>query len=158
MENFFNWIMKPISFDDVNNWISAQNMTYEKISLFFDIVMSLYYIVDDTYLDGGVTEISIQMSKKDKQNHFDWSWTKLISNFRKENIEISELGEHRDYLETFFWETYYDQTDVEIKNSIPIFFKNIFNMSKTFTKSDLDVLTEIYKIMDKNLVFSLTKI
>jgi hypothetical protein len=37
------------------------------------------------------------------------------------------------------------------KDSVPVFLNDIFNMSKPFSKSDLDMITEIYKMMEKNV-------
>lgn len=156
MENFFDWVMKPISYEYVNSWISAHNMTHEKISLFFDIIYSLHQIVLDTYLAGDGEITSIEITKSDQKNHFDWCWNKLILSFNEESIIINQFGEHRDYIETFYWDAFYQIKDPDIKNSIPVFFESVFNMRKTFTKSDLDMLTEIYKLMDKNLSFDLT--
>ena len=107
-------------------------------------------------MDSNDSILSIQLTKEDKKNHFDWCWNKMIQSFKEENIIINQFGEHRDYMETFYWDAFYLIEDEEIKKSIPVFFKSIFNMSKTFTKSDLDMLTEIYRLMDKNMSFSLT--
>jgi hypothetical protein len=48
-------------------------------------------------------------------------------------------------------DTFYNQSEKKVKDSVPIFLNEIFNMSKPFSKSDLDILTEIYKMMEKNV-------
>jgi hypothetical protein len=156
MENFFDWIMKPISKEEVLNWFNANNMNVEKIDLFYDIFFSLSLLIDKTYLGNDVKIMTIELTNEDKKSHFDWCWGKTISNFGKEGIRINEVGEHRDYLETFFWETFYAYQDEKIKNSIKDFIKNTFNLDKSFSKSDLDVLTEIYHLMERNTTFLLT--
>ena len=47
-------------------------------------------------------------------------------------------------------ETFYNQNDVKIKNSIPKFLSEIFDVTMTYSKSDLDLLTELYKLIEKN--------
>ena len=154
MENFFNWIAKPLPNDEVVTWFNVNNMIYEKIELYGDIFKSLNYVITDTYMgdsNGDSPETKIVMSPDDKQSHFDWCWIKMIQNFQKENIIITIDGEHKDYLKSFYMDTFYNQTQKNVKESVPEFLKDIFNMSKPFSKSDLDMITEIYKMMEKNV-------
>ena len=67
------------------------------------------------------------------------------------NIKFSKKGEHFDYFESFFGETFYNQKDTKVKSSIGFFFTDLFNNEKSFTKSDLDMITTIYKLLDKYL-------
>jgi hypothetical protein len=129
-------------------------MIYEKIELYGDIFKSLNYIITDTYMgdsNGGSPETKIVMSPEDKQSHFDWCWGKMVENFHKENITITIDGEHKDYLKSFYMDTFYHQTQKNVKDSVPVFLNEIFNISKPFSKSDLDMITEIYKMMEKNV-------
>jgi hypothetical protein len=75
----------------------------------------------------------------------------MVENFLKENIVITSDGEHKDYLKSFYMDTYYNQSDKKVKSSVSAFLSEIFNMSKPFSKSDLEMITEIYKMMDKNV-------
>jgi hypothetical protein len=154
MENFFNWIAKPLPNDEVVTWFNVHNMIYEKIELYGDIFKSLNYVITDTYMgdsNGDSPETKIVMSPDDKKSHFDWCWGKMIQNFQKENITITLDGEHKDYLQSFYMDTFYNQTQKNVKDSVPVFLNDIFNMSKPFSKSDLDMITEIYKMMEKNV-------
>lgn len=151
MENFFNWMVKPIPSDEVTIWFNINNMHYEKIELFGDILKSLYHIINDTYLgNNGTIETKIELSTEDIQNHFDWCWNKMVEDFRKENIIIRSKGGHKDYLESFYLETYYSPDDT-FKESVPRFLSNIFDIDVPFSKSDLEILTELYKLLDKNI-------
>jgi hypothetical protein len=154
MENFFNWIAKPLPNDEVVIWFNVHNMIYEKIELYGDIFKSLNYVITDTYMgdsNGDSPETKIVMSPEDKQSHFDWCWGKMVENFHKENITITIDGDHKDYLKSFYMDTFYHQTQKNVKDSVPVFLNEIFNMSKPFSKSDLDMITEIYKMMEKNV-------
>ena len=151
MENFFNWISKPLPKDEVVVWFNIHNMIYEKIELYGDIFKTLNIIIADTYLGNNDIETKIQLSENDKINHFTWCWKKTIENFNKENIVINEDGNHKEYLLSFFMDTFYNQKDKNISEAIPDFLDQVFDVSKPFSKSDLDILTELYKLMEKNI-------
>lgn len=40
-----------------------------------------------------------------------------------------------------------------MRNAIPQFVSELFDLNKPFAKSDLDILTEIYKLLDRNVVY-----
>jgi hypothetical protein len=153
MENFFNYIAKPLKPEDVDIWFSANNIIFEKLELFSDFSHSLNYLIVDTYLGESTVpnETKIILSKEDKLKHFDWCWGKVITNFGKEGIIFEVKGEHYDYFKTFFMDIFYNQPDDKIKNSINSFFTDLFDKDKPFTKSDLDMIVNIYKILDKNI-------
>ena len=153
MENFFQFITKPISKEEVDIWFNINNMIPEKGELFFDFCYSLYTLMQETYLgdEDGLTETKIQMGDDDKKKHFLWCWNKTIDNFKKENLLFQESGDHFDYFETFFLEVFYNQKSDDVKNSIKKFIIELFDKDKTFTRSDLDLYTEIYKLLDKHL-------
>lgn len=151
MENFFNWMSKPVPKEDVVIWFNIHNMNYEKIELFSDIFRSLNFIIIDTYLGDEKSETKITMSKEDNTSHFNWCWNKLTEDFSKENINIKRGGKHKDYFESFFDDSFYNQKEENLKNAISHFITEVFNIEKSFSKSDLDILTEIYKLMEKNI-------
>jgi hypothetical protein len=150
MENFFNWMAKPLPKDEIIIWFNIHNMTYEKIELYGDVFKSLNHIILDTYLGDDVSETKITLSEEDKISHFDWCWKKVIDDFRRENIIIKHDGEHKEYFKSFYLETFYNQNEIRIKDSIPKFLSEIFDVTMTYSKSDLDLLTELYKLIEKN--------
>ena len=154
MENFFNWISKPLPKEEVVIWFNVHNMIYERIELYGDIFKSLNQIILDTYMGESVNdsnETKISLTQEDNDSHFQWCWDKTINNFKRENILINPNGKHKDYLESFYMETFYNQFEKDIKESIPSFLDEIFDIFKPFSKSDLDMITEMYKLMEKNV-------
>jgi len=153
MENFFNYIAKPMLPEDVDIWFKVNNIIPEKMDLFYDFTFSLTTIVYDTYL-GGISddnESKIEMSDEDNINHFNWCWKENIKMFEKENILINDRGEHYDYFKDFFIELFYNHSEDKIKKSLSDFFTEMFDRKKPFTKSDLDVIYTIYKSIDNNM-------
>jgi hypothetical protein len=142
---------KPIPKDEVIIWFNVHNMNYEKIELYGDMFKSLNYVIIDTYMGDETNETRISLSNEDKELHFEWCWNKTLEDFRKENIIIKHGGEHKEYFKSFFFDTFYNQSEKNVKESIPNFLFEVFDVEKPFTKSDLDILTELYKLMEKNI-------
>jgi hypothetical protein len=152
MENFFNYIAKPMLPEDVDIWFKVNNIIPEKMDLYYDFSFSLYYLILDTYLgDEKNNETKITLSDEDKIKHFEWCWDKTIDNFKKEEITFNRKGDHYDYFLSFFTEIFYNQKESKIKDSIGVFFNDLFDRKKPFTKSDLDMISSIYKSLDKNM-------
>lgn len=152
MENFFNYITKPVTPEDVDIWFRVNNIIPEKMELYYDFSYSLYKLITDTYLgDDTNNETKVSLSDEDKIQHFKWCWEKTIENFQKEEIEFNKDGDHYEYFSSFFIEIFYNQKEEKVKNSIGIFFKDLFDTKKPFTKSDLDMISSIYKSLDKNM-------
>lgn len=151
MENFFNWMSQPVPKDEVIVWFNIHNMSYEKIELYGDIFLSLYHTINDTFLGSDNNETKINLSEDDNEKHFDWCWKQVVESFKKENIIISNEGQHKDYLKSFFLDTFYKTNENKIKLAIPNFLDDVFNLDKPFTKSDLEILTEFYSLLEKNM-------
>jgi hypothetical protein len=152
MDNFFNYISKPISKDDIDTWFKINNILPEKLELYYDFSFSLYNLIKGTFLGENENfETNINMTEEDVINHFKWCWNKTIENFKKESIIFTNDGDHYKYFLSFFTDIFYNQNDKKIKDSIGDFFDDIFNIEKTFTQSDLDIMLNIYKSLDNNL-------
>ena len=153
MENFFNYISKPIPSDEVNIWLKMNNIIPEKMELFSDFSQSLYDLMRETYLGEhkGFYETKINLTNEDNSKHFEWCWNRTIENFSKEGLIFSKNGEHFEYFKTFFNDIFYNQKEDKIKNSVNDFFSELFDVDKPFTKSDLDMIYVLYRILDKSL-------
>jgi hypothetical protein len=147
MENFFNYISKPVHPDDVQVWLNINNIIPEKVELYSDFTSSLYKLILNTYLgeDDNSNESNIKLTDEDNTKHFDWCWKKTIENFNKENVKFYSRGEHYDHFKSFFDEVYYNQKEQKVKDQIGVFFEDLFDLKKPFTKSDIDMLTDLYK-------------
>jgi len=141
---------KPIPPDEVEIWFNVHNIIPEKIELYGDVFKSLNFIINDTYLGDDYKETKIILSKEDNHSHFEWCWKNLVEQFRKENIKIKTEGKHKEYFKSFFDDTFYNQPEKSVKKAIPSFLLEVFDLNQPFSKSDLDILTELYKLMEQN--------
>lgn len=127
-------------------WYRAYGITTEKIELFHDFVYSVYKLVDTTYLGPDAV-----ISEEDQRNHFTWCWDKTIDDLIKEKINLSKRGLHYEYFWEFFLESYYFLKMDEEEIMIEDYLYKLFNYNHKKTRSELGVLTEIYKLLEKNL-------
>jgi hypothetical protein len=156
MENFFNYISKPIPNEEVDLWFKINNIIPEKLELFYDFSQSLNLLINETYLGqfDKVNETKINLTQEDNIKHFIWCFHKIISNFEKEGIFFKKEGTHFDYFKSFFLEIFYNQKEENIRKSVKDFFTQLFEVDKSFTKSDLDMISVIYKILNENMTLA----
>lgn len=148
--------MKPLETSQIDKFLSSNNINLQKTELFLDIFSSLHKIIEDTYLGAhgnASSQNDVDYTDEDIDNHFEWCWNKMISNFNKEGVYISKDGEHKEYLKVFFYDSFYNQKDPGVRESITFFFDTIFNLDKIQTGADLEILNEMYSMMDKHIEF-----
>jgi hypothetical protein len=152
--DFINWISKPVPEEELKIWFSVNNIVYERSELYKDFCVALMTLINNTYFGDkdGKFETEVEMSDEDNMKHFDWCWNKTIENFEKENITFLKEGSHKIYFKSFIADVYYNQTNQTVKKSVTHFLNDIFSREIGFSKSDLDLFTEIYKLMDSNVV------
>lgn len=155
MDYFFDWLSKPMKREDIKLWFMANNIIPELNNLFQDFCFSFYNLLTKTYLgdniERGFKLTQIRMTKKDNINHFRWCWERTIQNFEKENIFFEFEKQDYEYFETFFMEIFYEQEDIKIRNSLNDFLKQLFNTERPISKSDLEMYTDVYKVLERSL-------
>jgi hypothetical protein len=154
MDRFFDWLVKPMTDDDITSWYLANNITPELTELFRDFCISLLDLLKETYLgddNEDLKDTKVGMTTTQKKDHFNWCWNKTVSNFKKENINFNFNNIDSDFIEEFFFDIFYNQTDAILKENIDDFFKQIFNYKDKKTKSDMEIFTDIYKLFERSL-------
>jgi len=123
MENFFNYITKPLTPEDVDLWFRGNNIIPEKLELYSDFSHSLNILIVDTYLGEPPqsNETKITLSEDDNVRHFEWCWNKVVDNFKKEGLVFDYTGEHFDYFKSFFDEIFYNQKMKKSENLLVVF-------------------------------------
>ena len=146
-DEFLKYVAKPVTPDEMDVWVKSNNITNEKTNLFFDFICSLYNIMSDTYLG----EDTI-VTPEDKEGHFNWCWTKNIENFKEENINFELKGSHYNYLWNFFQESFYGNNDNKSLEKLDFYLTRLFKLYIEKTKSELDILKNLYIVLDKSLI------
>lgn len=145
-EGYLQFISSESYKHQIDIWHKAYNITREKTELFYDFIISLNNLIEETYLGSDV-----MISDESQRGHFNWCWNKTIESFNKEKIFFKERGGHYEYLWNFFYEAYYL---TKLNNGIiriNEYFYKLFDFKHKKTRSELDMVTEVYKIMDVNL-------
>lgn len=130
----------------IDVWYRTYNIQREKIELFYDFVSSIYELIDNTFLGSDVL-----YTEEDQVNHFTWCWNKTIDNFSKERIYFKDKGNHYEYMWSFFYEAYYLTKMDGRENKISEYIYKLFDFRYKKTRSELDILAEVYKILEINL-------
>ena len=154
MGRFFDWLAKPMDKEDINAWYLANNITPELTELFRDFCFSFLNLLKDTYLGDDFSdnkETKVGMTTNQKKEHFKWCWDKTIKNFNKESIDFKFNNDDSEFFESFFFEVFYNQPDQKVKDQINNFFKQIFDRGFNKTKSDIEMFTDIYKVLERSL-------
>jgi hypothetical protein len=90
-------------------------------------------------------------SDYDQKNHFTWCWNKNVDSFGKEKIIFKEKGIHYEYIWNFFKEAFYYTNLINNKVKILEYIDILFDFKHKKTRAELDVLTEIYKLLNEGL-------
>jgi len=154
-DQFFRWLSEPMKPEEIHTWNMMNNIIPELTELFKDFCFSFYYLMRDTYLGDADNEnkiTKIGMTVIDKHNHFKWCWDKTIDNFKKENISFKFSDIDYGYFEEFFFEVFYNIDDKILRDSLDGFIKQLFNRKRPTTKSDLEMFTDVYKILERSLL------
>lgn len=145
-ESYLDFVSSESYKQQIDVWYRAYNISREKTELFYDFLMSLHNLIDETYLGEDVI-----MTTDDQINHFTWCWDKTVESFNKERIVFKERGSAYKYLWNFYSEAYYYSKNKESIIRIPEYFYILFDFVHKKTRSELDMLTELYKLLEQNL-------
>ena len=142
-----NYINKPMSKENIAILYTTNGVKYEKCELFNDFIQSLLMLIFDTYMGDDIT------SPAEQKNHFKWCWNKNIENFKKEGLIIGDYKSYNYFLE-FMCDVYYPITKKESQQATKNLLKLwsfIFDYNNVKSKSDIDTLIEVYKMLDNSI-------
>ena len=140
-EEFYNYITEPVTVEDMRLWVRHKNIDADRAELFYDFIDSVHTVLHETFLGDDVI-----INEEDKQKHFKWCWNKTIDNFKEENILFNTEGDHYEY-----YESYYTDKEKRDVDNINNYFLILTKLHILKTKSELDMLSDIYILLDSNL-------
>ena len=130
----------------IDIWYRTYSINRDKIILFYDFLLSLHTLIDETFLG-----VDVLYKEIDQRGHVDWCWNKIIENFNKDKIFFKDKGNHYEYFWNFFFEAYYLSKIDEKESRISEYFYKLFDFRYVKSRSELDILTEVYKLFEQNL-------
>ena len=128
---------------EVDFWYRRYNISRERVELFHDFLITLYELIDETYLGQ-----DIEYDYADIELHFKWCWNKVISNFALEKIHFKENGPYYDYLFGFFHDGYYNKVNKNEKSDLLNIFAILFQEKILKTQTELEIFTDICQLFN----------
>jgi hypothetical protein len=154
MDKFLEWLVKPMSKEDVSSWYLANNITLELTELFRDFCVSFLQLLEETYLGDdydNLKDTKVGMTEQQKKDHLKWCWERTISNFQKEEIYFIFNEKDTIFFKELFYDIFYNQNDKKGQESVFDFFVQIFGYETKKSKSDIEIFTDIYKTLERSL-------
>lgn len=149
MNEFTEYQSKPLSKDRIQYLNGLNGVEFEYVELYKDFIISLTYIIGDTYLGDNV-----HLDESDRTGHFDWCWKKNVKNFQLENLKFLDAGDHYYYFLKYFTDYFYLISDKQpslINRTIHL-WENIMSIDRVKTSSEYDLFINLYKIQKKSLI------
>jgi len=148
---FIQYITKELTLEEMTLLYKANNINYDKCNLYYDFIMTLNRKVNNTFLGDDVIN-----NEEDIKNHFVWCFNHTIKNFSKEGILFMETDLLKEYFFNFYVELfYYTPIKKDILDKLDKFPNMSFDYYRLKTRSDMDVLLELYRIFEKSLNYKL---
>jgi len=148
---FIKYITTPLTKEEMQLLYKANNINYDKCKLYYDFIITLNKLVTETFLGDDVIN-----KEGDIKNHFSWCISKIFNNFKKEKIIFDETKNIEEYFYNFYVELFYkfDHVDQSIDKLNKLALLS-FDYNRIKTRSDMDVLLELYRLFEKSLNFKL---
>ena len=148
---FIEYISKPLTSEEMILLYKANNINYDRCNLYYDFIVTLNNKIINTFLGDDVIN-----SQKDIKNHFNWCFNDIIKKFAQEEIYFLDTKVLKEYFFNFYLEIFYNSN--EKKNGLENLnkFPNMsFKYYRLKTRSDMDVLLELYRIFENCLDYKL---
>ncbi len=150
-----NWLTNPISKNKINIALKENNIKQELIDLFRDFLLYLYSKIKDSYVGNFLFEdehdVYYIFTDKQIDIHFNWVLTRIVNNFKKENINFNFTDEDYFFIREFITTIFYEVESEEELNNNNKFINEIMCIKKIKTQAQLDNFIEMYNLLYKSL-------
>ena len=153
MENseFVNYIKNPLTIDQMNLLYKANDVKFERCNLYYDFIKSLNKVIVDTYLGSEYITTDIEVKE-----HYLWCFNSIVDNFKEESIVFDDVVRLKEYFFYFYDELFYKDSD-KVLNKLDNFAELSFDFHRIKSRSDIDIMIELYKLFEKSLYFKTKK-
>jgi hypothetical protein len=146
-----NYITNPLTSDQMNLLYKANDIKFDRCNLYYDFIKSLNKVIVDTYL--GSEYISTEREVKE---HYLWCFNKVVSNFKEEQILFDDVEKLKEYFFYFYDELFYKDSD-KLLNKLDNLAEFSFDFHRIKSRSDIDIMIELYKLFEKSIYFKTKK-
>ena len=148
---FMSYMIQPLTYEQMNLLYKANDIKFNKCGLYYDFIKSLNKLLVTTYL--GSEYIN---SERQTAEHYSWCFNKVLSDFKKEKIVFDETEKLREYFLYFYDELFYKDNNKSLEKLDKLADLS-FNFERLKSRSDMDIMIELYKMFDKSLYFKTKK-
>ena len=148
---FINYMVNPLGYEQMHLLYKANDIKYDRCNLYYDFIKSLNKTLIDTYL--GLEYIS---SEKQILEHFLWCFNKVKTNFKEEKIIFDNTEKLVEYFFYFYDELFYKDVNKSLEK-IDKLAELSFDFNRIKSRSDIDIMIELYKMFEKSLYFKTKK-
>jgi len=148
---FMNYMINPLSYDQMHLLYKANDIKYDRCNLYYDFIKTLNKVIHDTYL--GSDFIS---TEREIMEHFEWCFNKVLNLFKEEKIIFDSTDKIKDYFFYFYFELFYKDTKKSL-DKINKLAELSFDYNRLKSRSDIDIMFELYKMFDKSVYYKTKK-
>jgi len=148
---FMNYMVQPLSYEQMNLLYKANDIKFDKCGLYYDFIKSLNKVLMNTFLGDEFIN-----SEKEKREHYLWCFNKVIDDFKEEKILFDSTEKLREYFFFFYEELFYKDSNKSLEK-LDKLAELSFDFNRLKSRSDMDILIELYKMFDKSLYFKTKK-
>ena len=129
----------------------ANDIKIDRCNLYYDFIKSLNRVIVDTYL--GSEYITTDREIKE---HYLWCFNNIVSNLKEENIIFDDVDRLKEYFFFFYDELFYKDSD-KVLDKLDNLAEFSFDFYRIKSRSDIDIMIELYKLFEKSLYFKTKK-
>jgi hypothetical protein len=144
-------MVTPLSYEQIQLLYKANDIKFDRCNLYYDFIKSLNVTLFTTYL--GEEYIKTESEIKE---HFVWCLDKVIKDFNQEKIEFGDTGKIKDYFFYFYYELFYINNEKSLEKLNKLADLS-FDFNRIKSRSDMDILIELYKMFEKSLYYKTKK-
>lgn len=148
---FMNYMVTPLSYEQIQLLYKANDIKFDRCNLYYDFIKSLNVTLFTTYL--GEEYIK---SESEIKEHFVWCLDKVIKDFNQEKIEFGDTEKIKDYFFYFYYELFYINSEKSLEKLNKLADLS-FDFNRIKSRSDMDILIELYKMFEKSLYYKTKK-
>ncbi len=144
---FMNYMVEPLSYEQMHLLYKANDIKYDRCNLYYDFIKTLNKLLTNTYLG-----LDFIVTEKEIKEHYLWCFNKVITNFKEEKIQFDDTDKLKEYFFYFYYELFYKDSEKTI-DKIDKLADLSFDFNRLKSRSDIDIMFELYKIFEKSLYF-----